>query len=61
MNSISNSVRFKPALAERDKKQTIFNLRNISTNWFKRKIYTVQTYGSQDCGLNIFVALANRP
>jgi hypothetical protein len=32
---ISNGGRFKPAFAERDKKQTMTDLRGISANWFK--------------------------
>jgi hypothetical protein len=32
---ISNGERFKPALAERVKKQTTIHLRGISTNWLK--------------------------
>jgi hypothetical protein len=32
---ISNGGRFKPAFAKRDKKQTMIDLRGISTNWFK--------------------------
>jgi hypothetical protein len=31
---ISNGGRFKPALAERDKKQTMIDLREISANWY---------------------------
>jgi hypothetical protein len=31
---ISNGGRFKPALAERDEKQKMIDLRGISTNWF---------------------------
>ncbi len=31
---ISNGERFKLAIAERDKKQTMIDLRGISTNWF---------------------------
>ncbi len=34
----SNSVRFKPAFAERDKKQTMIDLRGISPNWFKNQL-----------------------
>ncbi len=32
---ISNGGRFKPAFAKRDKKQTMIDLKGISTNWFK--------------------------
>jgi hypothetical protein len=32
---ISNGGRFKPAFAERDRKQTMIDLRGISSNWFK--------------------------
>ncbi len=32
---IPNDERFKPAFAERDKKQTMIDLGEISTNWFK--------------------------
>jgi hypothetical protein len=32
---ISNGERFKPAFAERDKKQAMIDLRGIPTNWFK--------------------------
>jgi hypothetical protein len=35
---ISNGERFKPAFAERDKKQTMINLRGIPTNWFKNQL-----------------------
>jgi hypothetical protein len=35
---ISNSERFKPAFAERDRKQTMINLRGISPNWFKNQL-----------------------
>jgi hypothetical protein len=35
---ISNGGRFKPAFSERDKKQTIIDLRGISTNWFKNQL-----------------------
>jgi hypothetical protein len=35
---ISNGGRFKPAFAERDRKQTMKNLRGISTNWFKNRL-----------------------
>jgi hypothetical protein len=31
---ISKGERFKEAFAERDKKQTMIDLRGISTNWF---------------------------
>jgi hypothetical protein len=34
---ISNGERFKPAFAERDKKQTMLDLRGISTNWFENQ------------------------
>jgi hypothetical protein len=37
MNS-SNGERLKPALGERDKKQTMIDLRGISTNWFKNQL-----------------------
>ncbi len=35
---ISNGGRFKPAFAKRDKKQTMIDLRGISTNWFKNQL-----------------------
>jgi hypothetical protein len=36
---ISNGEWFKPAFAEeRDKKQTMIDLRGISTSWFKNKL-----------------------
>jgi hypothetical protein len=35
---ISNGERFKPALAGRDRKQTMKDLREISTNWFKNEL-----------------------
>jgi hypothetical protein len=35
---ISNGGRFKSAVAERDKKQTMIDLREISSNWFKTEI-----------------------
>ena len=35
---LSNGERFKPAVAERDKKQTMIDLRGISTNWFKNQL-----------------------
>jgi hypothetical protein len=35
---ISKGERFKPAFAERDKKQTMIDLRGISTNWFKNQL-----------------------
>jgi hypothetical protein len=35
---ISNGGRFKPAFSERNKKQTIIDLRGISTNWFKNQL-----------------------
>jgi hypothetical protein len=34
---ILNGGRFNPAFFERDKKQTIIDLRGISTNWFKNQ------------------------
>jgi hypothetical protein len=33
----SNGERFNPAFAERDKKQTMVDLRGRSTNWFKNQ------------------------
>ncbi len=45
---ISNSVRFKPAFAKRDEKQTMIDLRRISTNWFKNRGY-VPPIGLQYC------------
>jgi hypothetical protein len=36
---ISNDKRFKPAFAERDKKQTMIDLQGISTNWFKNQLF----------------------
>jgi hypothetical protein len=36
---ISNNGRFKPAFTERDKKQTMIDLRGISTNWLKNQLY----------------------
>jgi hypothetical protein len=35
---ISNGKRYKPAIAERDKKPTMIDLRGISTNWFKNQL-----------------------
>jgi hypothetical protein len=35
---ISNGGRFKPAFAQRDKKQTMIDIRKISTNWFKNQL-----------------------
>jgi hypothetical protein len=35
---ISNGGRFKPAFAKRDWKQTVIDLRGISTNWFKNQL-----------------------
>jgi hypothetical protein len=35
---ISNGGRFKPACAERDKRQTMIDLRGISTNWLKNQL-----------------------
>ncbi len=35
---ISNGGKFKPAFAEKDKKQTMIDLRGISTNWFKSQL-----------------------
>ena len=35
---ISNGERFKPAFAERVKKQTMIDLQGISTNWFKNQL-----------------------
>jgi hypothetical protein len=35
---ISNGGRFKPVFAESDRKQTMIDLRGISTNWFKNKL-----------------------
>jgi hypothetical protein len=35
---ISNGRRFKPAFAQRDKKQKMTDLRGISTNWFKNQL-----------------------
>jgi hypothetical protein len=35
---ISNGGKFKPAFAERDKKQTRIHLRGISTNWLKNQL-----------------------
>jgi hypothetical protein len=32
---ISNGGRFKPAFDEKDKTQTMIDIRGISTNWFK--------------------------
>jgi hypothetical protein len=34
---ISDGGRFKPAFAKRDKKQTMTDLRGISTNWVKNQ------------------------
>jgi hypothetical protein len=34
---IANGERFKPAFIERDKKQTMIDLRGISSNWFKNQ------------------------
>ncbi len=37
MNSWSpTNVRFKPAFVKRDKKQTMFDLREVPTNWFQK-------------------------
>jgi hypothetical protein len=36
---ILNGGRFNPAFFERDKKQTIIDLRGISTDWFKKTSY----------------------
>jgi hypothetical protein len=33
----SNGGRFKPAYAERDKRQTMIDLPGISTNWFTKQ------------------------
>jgi hypothetical protein len=35
----SNGGRFKPPFAEKDKKQTMKDLRRISSNWFKNQLY----------------------
>jgi hypothetical protein len=35
---ISSGGRFKLAFAARDKKQTMFDLRGISRNWFKNQL-----------------------
>jgi hypothetical protein len=35
---ISNGGRLKPAFAEIDKKQTMIDLRGISTNWFENQL-----------------------
>ncbi len=35
---IPNGERFKPAFAERDKKQTMTDLRGISKNWLKNQL-----------------------
>ncbi len=35
---ISNRGRIKPAFAKRDKKQTMIDIRGISTNWFKNQL-----------------------
>ncbi len=35
---ISNGGRFKPVFSERDQKQTMIDLRGISTNWFKNQL-----------------------
>jgi hypothetical protein len=35
---ISNGGRFKPAFAEKDQKQTMIDLRGISTNWLKNQL-----------------------
>jgi hypothetical protein len=34
----SNGGRFNPAVAEREKKETMIDLRGISTNWFKNQL-----------------------
>jgi hypothetical protein len=47
---VSNSVGFKPAFAKRDEKQTIIDLRRISTNWFKKPGLCPSIIGLQDCG-----------
>jgi hypothetical protein len=40
---ISNGRGFNPAFAERDKKQTMIDLRGISQNWFKNQICPSQS------------------
>jgi hypothetical protein len=35
---ISNGLMLKSAFSKRDKKQTMINLRRISTNWFKNQL-----------------------
>ncbi len=47
---ISNRVPFNPAFAKRYKKQTMIDIREISTNWFKNHLY--HSIRFQDCGLN---------
>jgi hypothetical protein len=42
---ISNGGRFKPAFAEGDKKQTMIDLRGISTNWFNNQFLSLLFLG----------------
>jgi hypothetical protein len=48
---ISNSGRFKPAFAKRDKKHTMTDLPGISTNWFKNQFFC-PFIGFLDCGIS---------
>jgi hypothetical protein len=48
---ISNSVRFKPAFVKRDEKQTMIDLRGISTNWFKNQSQYVKAVGAQSAAV----------
>ncbi len=54
---ISNAERFKPAFAERDKKQTMIDLRGFSTNWCKNQFY-VPPQAFLGYGLCIFIYLS---
>jgi hypothetical protein len=48
---ISNVGSFKPAFDERDQKQTLIDLRGISTNWFKNQFCpSVRLSGLQALG-----------
>jgi hypothetical protein len=53
---ISNSVQLTPAFVKKDKKQTMIDLREISTNWFKNQLCP-STIGFQDCVLCQFEPL----
>jgi hypothetical protein len=51
--------RFKTAFAKRDRKQTIIDLREISTNWFERPVPPLLWALSVQMAHQIFVRLPN--